>query len=182
VTLTSWFLWHTTCVVLNCNYLWLAALTSKLPPLHDPPSLSRGIHWSLQFGDIQLPTHIWGWHPHRTTSVALPVRMLPCWPSRTMLWKRTLWPFCLIIIKLPVQDKSSAHQDSRELSRIIWPMISIPWVTKNVSLKIKFYSILDRSALTHFILTRNKKYFAKNKILRRTRSKYVDTFYFNAYI
>ena len=32
----------------------------------------------------------------------------------------------LLLFKLPVQDKSSAHQDSRELSRIIRPVISIP--------------------------------------------------------
>jgi len=49
---------HFLMAVPYCNCLRLAALASKLPPLHKPTLLSRGIHQSLQLGDIQLPAHI----------------------------------------------------------------------------------------------------------------------------
>ena len=51
---------HYLLAVLNCNCLRLAALASKLPPLHDPPSLSRGIHIDLSnLGTSNCP-HIFG--------------------------------------------------------------------------------------------------------------------------
>ena len=49
---------HYLMAVLHCNCLRLAARASKLPPLHGPPSLSRGIHQSLQLGDVHLPAHL----------------------------------------------------------------------------------------------------------------------------
>ncbi len=67
------------------------------------------------------PVHLWP-HLHHTTAVLLPFWMLTCWPYYAVIVSSVALFDLIYHSGLPVQDKSSAHQDSSELPRNFGPV------------------------------------------------------------
>ena len=111
-----------------CNCLPLVALVSKLPLLHEPTSLSSWRHssisptWGHPIARTYLRMTFTSYHFHGTANLDVNMLALRDYAEKACI----VAILTLSLFKLLVQDKSSVHQDSSELSRIIRPIISIP--------------------------------------------------------